>query len=100
MTNATVRNNEFIDNNGYGVDVQGSGSGHVIEDNLIKGNGIGPTDQDAGIRVGSPPGGSTITIRTNTITTSVNDGIYVDSTWTNVLITQIRSSPTAIWAST
>ena len=87
-TTFTLSGNELINNNGYGIDVQNTGSGHLLENNLVKGNGTGGTDQTAGIGLRQLAGGSNITVRSNTITGSVGDGIIVDSAWSAITLTQ------------
>lgn len=87
-TSVTVSGNELIDNNGFGIDVQDAGSNHILENNLLKGNGGGGTDQVAGIGLRLTPGGSGITIRNNTITGNAGDGIIVDASYTAVSIRQ------------
>jgi parallel beta-helix repeat protein len=69
---AIVRGNLFEANNGSGVDMFNGGSTNLIENNTIRDNGIGGTE-DSGIRVY----GDDHTIRRNIITTNAGSGIMI-----------------------
>jgi hypothetical protein len=86
--NGTVRNNQLIDNNGYGIDINFGSNNMLVELNLVKGNGFGGTGQNAGIGFERAPAGSTCTVRQNTITGSSGAGIVVDGNFTAVKITE------------
>jgi hypothetical protein len=71
-SNATVRGNLFEANNGSGVDMFNGGITNLIENNTIRNNGIGGSE-DSGIRVY----GDDHTIRRNIITTNAGSGIMI-----------------------
>jgi hypothetical protein len=74
--NGTIRNNQFIGNRGYGIDINFGSNNMLVESNLVKGNGIGGTSQNAGIGFERAPAGGNSTVRLNKIIQWFGVGIH------------------------
>ena len=83
-----IRRNQIVANMGFGIDFQQDSTGTIVEDNLIKGNGIGLTTDSSGIGIRGPTLGSDYTIRTNTLTANLGDVIVITDGHVGILISE------------
>ena len=81
--NITIVNNQVYRNGGSGIDLSERGTDPgsqpniniLIDGNILNGNGVGAGEnEEAGVAIRS---GSNVTIRNNTITENLGEGIYV-----------------------
>ena len=86
LTDITVSGNTLINNAAFGLDfASGATTNVTVTSNLIKNNGSGGSVQQAGIGIRS---GDDFTIRNNTITGNMDDGIVVTNGHTGHFFSQ------------
>ena len=76
-SNNTARNNQFLRNGIDGLQIYSGGGGHVVENNLIHGNGFFRTAARRGNGITLFRGNANNVIRNNRITGNADSGIWV-----------------------